>query len=136
MYGTVNALCAKLLQQYRSDELITLIVWTKEDVMAVLDDSGLTEDGAAEMLSMMDSLGGLHEYGVGEDTLRVLLDNIREQEAQTREVSVPAAALEKVLRVAGDYMRREDAEGGEGSAVRRWPYENAAIRVAQAALDK
>ncbi|WP_231647171.1 antirestriction protein [Pantoea sp. BL1] len=38
------------------------------------------------------------------------------------------AALAQVLRVAGDYLRLEDAQGGEGSALSLWPHENAAMK--------
>jgi len=50
MYGTVNELCSRLLQRYKSDELMTLIIWTKEDVLAVLDDESVTEETAADIV--------------------------------------------------------------------------------------
>lgn len=136
MYGTVNALCAKLLQNYGPGELVFLIVWTKEDVLAVLDDDSVTEAQAAELLSMAESLDGHHEYGFGEDTLRVMLDNLRENERQAQEISVPHAALEKVLCVAADFMRLTDAGHGEGSAERLYPAEHAAIRRVSEAIKK
>jgi hypothetical protein len=132
MYGTVNALCAQLLQKYRADEQIALIVWTKENVLAVLDDECVPEKVAAEILSQFDMLDGHHEYGVGGDELRSMLDNIQRR----HEVCVPAASLMQVLRVAGDFMRLEDVQGGEGSAARLWPLENEAIREVTAAMKR
>ncbi|WP_168403383.1 DUF1380 family protein [Erwinia amylovora] len=38
MYGNVNELCARLRENYRADELMTLIIWCKEDVQKVIDD--------------------------------------------------------------------------------------------------
>ncbi|WP_166936711.1 MULTISPECIES: DUF1380 family protein [Enterobacterales] len=118
----------KTASRHRADEQISLIIWTKEDVLAVLDDDSVTEEQAAEILAQIEGVDGHHEYGIDEDTLRVMLDNIREQDKQAREVCVSAAALAQVLRVAGDFMRLEDAQGGEGSALRLWPHENAAMK--------
>jgi len=47
MYGTVNQLCARLQQRFKSDELMTLIIWTTEDVLAVAISSAAEGDGAA-----------------------------------------------------------------------------------------
>lgn len=104
-------------------------------MLAVLDDDRVTEGLAAEILAQIECSDGHHEFGIGEGTLRVMLDNIREQDKEEREVCVPAA-LERVLRVAGDFMRLDDAQGGEGSVVRLWPYENEAIKTVIAAMKR
>ena len=134
MYGTVNALCARLLQEYPPDALMTLIVWTKEDVLAVLDDESVTDETAAEIVSQIPGLDGLHEYGVGEGTLWAMVENLREAAAGQRETIVPAVALQRVLRLADEFMRREDAEGGEGAAARHYPMEADALMKVRAAL--
>ncbi|MGC0946859.1 DUF1380 family protein [Pantoea agglomerans] len=127
MYGTVNALCARLMQRYKSDELMTLIIWTKEDVLAVLDDESVTEETAAEIVQQISGLDAQHDYGVSLETLQAVLENIREEEKQARMATVPAAALETALRVAWDFMRLEDAQNGEGASARRFPAETAAL---------
>ncbi|SFU20773.1 Protein of unknown function [Kosakonia arachidis] len=82
MYGTVNALCAKLTEKYTPDEPLTLIVWAKEDVLACLDDDSVTEDTAAQIVGLIAGLDGLHEGGVGVETLLCLLENLRAEEAR------------------------------------------------------
>ncbi|KMV67882.1 hypothetical protein WB66_22635 [bacteria symbiont BFo1 of Frankliniella occidentalis] len=123
MYGTVNTLCARLLQRHNADEMISLIIWTKEDVLAVLDDDSVTEAQAAEILAQIEGIDGYHEYGVGEETLRAMLENVRESARAEREVRVTAGTLERIARLAGEYIRREEAEGGEGAARRHFPLE-------------
>lgn len=127
MYGTVNELCARLLQRYKSDELMTLIVWTKEDVLAVLDDESVTEETAADIVQQISGLDAQHDYGVSMETLQAVLENIREEEKQARVATVPAAALESALKVAWDFMRLEDAQNGEGASAHRFPAETAAL---------
>ncbi|MEI2684656.1 DUF1380 family protein [Erwinia aphidicola] len=92
MYGTVNALCARLLQMHNADEMISLIIWTKEDVLAVLDDDSVTEAQAAEILAQIEGIDGHHEYGVGEETLRAMLENVRESARAEREVRVTVSS--------------------------------------------
>ncbi|WP_353614495.1 DUF1380 family protein [Mangrovibacter phragmitis] len=134
MYGTVNDICEQLHQRYKSDELMTLIIWTKEDVLSVLDNARITDETADEILQQIDGLDSQHEYGVSLETLQAVLDNIGEEEKQAREATVPAAALEIALRVAWDFMRLEDAQSGKGAAARLYPHETQALLRVSAAL--
>lgn len=136
MYGTVNALCAKLTETYTPDEPLAVIVWTKEDVMACLEEYSVTEDTAARMVGLIAGLEGVHECGVGLDTLICLLENLREEEARRREITVPAAALEKVMALAAEFLRMEDIQGGEGTAKRLYPDEDRALRALRDTLER
>lgn len=131
MYGTVNELCARLLQRYKSDELMTLIIWTKEDVLAVLDDESVTEETAGEIVCDIATWDrdAQHEAGVGAETLRVLADNIRYAAAQrSRPVTLSAGDLEILVQAAG---RLPDAGAGrETDAIQ------AALRRAYLAINK
>ncbi|RAH26735.1 DUF1380 family protein [Pantoea agglomerans] len=127
MYGTVNELCARLKQRFKSDELMTLIIWTKEDVLAVLDDSRITQEAADEILRRIEWQDDQHDKGVGLDVLQSLAQNLLDEAEQAREATVPAAALETAIRVAWDFMRLEDAQNGEGASARRFPAETAAL---------
>lgn len=127
MYGTVNELCARLQQHFKSDELMTLIIWTKEDVLAVLDDSRITEETADEILLRIEWQDDQHDKGVGLDALQSLAQKLLDEAEQAREATVPAAALEMAIRVAWDFMRLEDAQNGEGASARRFPAETAAL---------
>lgn len=136
MYGTVNALCAKLTENYRPDEPMTLIVWTTEDVLACLDDDSVTEDTAARIVGLIAGLDGVHECGVGTETLICLLENLREEEARRREITVPAAALEKVMALAAEFLRMEEIQSGEGAAQRLYPDETCAFRALRDTLGR
>lgn len=127
MYGTVNELCVRLMQRFKSDELMTLIIWTKEDVLAVLDDESVTEETAADIVQQISGLDAQHDYGVSLETLQAVLANIREEEKQARVATVPAAALRTALKVAWDFMRLADAQNGEGTSARLYPLETATL---------
>jgi len=93
MYGTVKDLCSRLPEQYWPDQRVTLIIWTEDDVLSFLGEESLTEEDAADIVSQIDGLDGLHEYGVGEDTLRELLRSLQQEKAQRRTVTVSEATL-------------------------------------------
>lgn len=101
MYGTVKDLCSRLLDQYWPDQRVTLIIWTEDDVLSFLGEESLTEEDAADIVSQIDGLDGLHEYGVGEDTLRELLRNLQHEKAQRRTVTVSEATLATLADAAG-----------------------------------
>lgn len=136
MYGTVNALCAKLTETYTPDEPLALIVWTKWEVLACLEEYSVTEDTAARIVGLIAGLDGVHECGVGLDTLICLLENLREEEARRREITVPAAALEKVMALAGEFLRMEEIQSGEGAAQRLYPDETSAFRALRDTLER
>lgn len=137
MYGTVNALCARLTEQFRADELMTLIVWTKEDVLAVPDDESVSADAAAEILCRIAGVDAQHEYGVSQDTLQAIADMMRGEAEQAREVTLPATAAETVLHLAGEFMRLHNAQSGEdGAAARLYPAQAEALRRVGAALEQ
>lgn len=101
MYGTVKDLCSRLSEQYRPDQRVALIIWTEDDVFSFLGEESLTEEDAADIVSQIDGLDGLHEYGVGEDTLRELLRNLQHEKAQRRTVTVSEATLATLADAAG-----------------------------------
>lgn len=134
MYGTVNELCARLRSCFKPDELMTLIIWTKNDVLAVLDDSRITDEIADEILRRIEWQDGQHDSGVGLDALQGIAQSLLDEAEQAREATVPAAALEIALRVAWSFMRLEDAQSGEGAAARLYPHETQALLRVSAAL--
>ena len=102
---------------------MSLIVWTSANVSDVLDGEGITPEEADEINANINELDSVHEYGAGEETLRAMLENVRESARADREVRVTAGTLERIARLAGEYVRREEAEGGEGAARRHFPLE-------------
>ena len=137
MYGTVNEICEQLRQRYKSDELMTLIIWTKEDVIDVLDDESVSADAADEILCRIASVDAQHLYGVSQDTLQAITDMMRDEKEQAREVTLPATAAETVVNLEWEFMRLHDAQSGEdGAAARLYPAQAEALRRVGAALEQ
>lgn len=136
MHGNVKEVCTHLMESFGEDCPVAVLVWTLEDVRDSAECMDITEKEAGRVLEYIAEDGDHRRYGIGREEVRDMLGNLREEEAQTRDVTVPATALAQVLRVAGDYMRLEDVQGGEGMAKRRWPQENEAIRTVMVALGK
>lgn len=136
MYGNVKEVCAHLTESFGEDNQVAVLVWTQEDVLDSAECMDITEKEAGRVLEFIAEAGDHHCYGIGRDEVRDMLTNLREEEAQAREVTVSATALAQVLRVAGDYMRLGDVQGGEKTAKRLWPLEYEAIRTVMAALEK
>ncbi|HBH6890660.1 TPA: DUF1380 family protein [Serratia marcescens] len=136
MHGNVKEVCTHLIESFGEDCLVAVLVWTLEDVLDSAECMDITEKEAGRVLEYIAEDGDHHRYGIGREEVRDMLANLREEEAQTREVTVSATALAQVLRVAGDYMRLEDVQGGEGAAKRLWPQEHEAIRAMMDALER
>ena len=71
---------------------MSLIVWTSANVSDVLDGEGITPEEADEINANISELDSVHEYGVGEETLRAMLENVRESARADREVRVAVPA--------------------------------------------
>lgn len=136
MHGNAKEVCMHLMKSYGEDCPVAVLVWTLEDVLDSTECMDISEKEACRVLECIAEEGDHRRSGIGRDEVRGMLINLREAYAQAREVTVPATALAQVLRVADDYMRLEDMHSGEGSAKRRWPQENEAIRAVMAALEK
>lgn len=128
MHGNVKEVCTHLMGSFGEDCPVAVLVWTLEDVLDSAECMYITEKEAGRVLEYIAEYGDHRRYGIGRQEVRDMLAHLREEEAQEREVTVSATALVQVLRVAGDFMRLDDAQGGEGSALRLWPHENAAIK--------
>lgn len=128
MYGTVNEVCENLKRNHPQNDEIMVIVWTTADVLDVLRGENITEAMAARMLAMIDGMEGLHESGVGVETLQCFKDALQEEEDWQRQITVPAAALKKVMALAGEFLRITEIESGEGAARRLYNEESDALQ--------
>lgn len=135
MHGTVKEVSARLTQLFEEDSQVAILIWTVQDVTDCGECMDITESEVHRVLGCIGEDSDPCRYGIGRDSVRDMLVNLREEDELAREVTVSAAALAQVLRVAGDYMRLEDAQGGEGAASRLWPKENEAIRAIMAAME-
>lgn len=106
MHGNVKVVCTHLIESFGEDCPVAVLVWTLEDVLDSAECMDVTEDEAGRVLEYIAEDGDHRRYGIGREEVRDMLANLREEEAQTREVTVSATALAQVLRVAGDYSKR------------------------------
>lgn len=136
MHDSVKNICERLTEAFGDEESVAVLVWTKGDVMDCAGCMEITEEEAGRVLSAIGEEGYHCEYGIGKDSVRDMVNTLREEEEQAREVSVSATALAQVLRVAWDFMRLEDAQGGEGYAASLWRLEHDALRKVGDALKR
>ena len=135
MHGTVNELTAALLREYPADEKLTLIIWSVQDVHDYAGEPALTDAEAGQLLADIDTLC-THEGGVGEETIRIMAENMREKARAMREITVPAHALDQVYRLAAEFLRRAEIECGEGAAERLYGQGPNAVAKIGRALEK
>lgn len=126
MYGTPSELAVNLINNYPAHAKIALIVWTDDDVTECLPDENITPEEAAEITADISSLDS---YIICKETIWIKLETMRESAREMQETLVPVRALERVIRLAGEFIRREDIEDGEGAAQRLYPYEIQALEV-------
>ncbi|MDF7788436.1 DUF1380 family protein [Pantoea stewartii] len=114
MYGTVNELCARLTDKYSADERMTLIVWTREEVLALLDDENVSAEAADKILCRIAGVDEQHKYGVCQDTLKAIFYAAEEHDrlvtVTVSDLAVMAEAVERLLNTGGDDDPRDIEE--------------------------
>lgn len=107
MYGTRKELNKKLKRMFGNDERFALLVWTKQDVQAQVEN--MTEREADAILQYIGRTGtGDHtEEGVSYHTVQALYARLR---ADVPTVSVPADLLTRLTDVAGLALDAGDAQ--------------------------
>ncbi|WP_370605744.1 DUF1380 family protein [Citrobacter braakii] len=108
MYGTRKELNKKLKRMFGNNDHFALLVWTKQDVMAQVEN--MTESEASAILQEIGSLAGHTEEGISFRTVREMYAGLR---ADIPTVIVPADLLARLTDVAGLALDAEDA--------RAWP---------------
>ncbi|ELY2927014.1 DUF1380 family protein [Salmonella enterica] len=105
MYGTRKELNKKLKRMFGNDEHFALLVWTKEDVMARMEN--MTESEACAILQEIASVTSHTEEGISYRTVQDLYAGLR---ADIQTVIVPADLLARLTDVAGLVLDAEDAQ--------------------------
>lgn len=100
MFGYREALCTELEKMFAPDEKITLLVWTEESVRVACSEDKPTDE---EVMLLLETIGSVdmecyREEGVTNAGLREVLESVREEAHQNRQVAVPAFVLERVLK--------------------------------------
>ncbi|HII3478875.1 MULTISPECIES: DUF1380 family protein [Citrobacter] len=105
MYGTRKELNKKLKRMFGHDEHVALLVWTKQDVMAQVEN--MTESEAAAILQEIGSVTGHTEEGISFRTVREMYAGLR---ADIPTIIVPADLLARLTDVAGLALDAENAQ--------------------------
>ncbi|MGA4538157.1 DUF1380 family protein [Citrobacter braakii] len=108
MYGTRKELNKKLKRMFGNNDHFTLLVWTKQDVMAQVEN--MTESEATAILQEIGSVADHTEEGVSFRMVQEMYAGLR---ADIPTVIVPADLLARLTDVAGLALDAEDA--------RAWP---------------
>ncbi|EOV5607962.1 hypothetical protein ACOQYU_003981 [Salmonella enterica subsp. enterica serovar Agona] len=139
MYCTVKEIIREVLDTDVPDsECVFAVVLTRGDVRHIAQDWSLTDD---ELETVMQRLDDAFEYGadvsVVHGVVHGVVHELMEEKRASRQVTVPAVMLEKVLALAGSEMKRLYAvgseNGGDGDAFVR--EEREAMDVVLQALD-
>lgn len=105
LYGTRKELNKKLKRMFGNEERYALLVWTKEDVMAQVEN--MTESEAAAILQEIGSVTGHTEEGISFRTVREMYAGLR---ADIPTIIVPADLLARLTDVAGLALDAENAQ--------------------------
>lgn len=140
----VYALAQKMMPEYQGgfwhfirlpdSECVFAVVLTRGDVRHIAQDWNLSDD---ELETVMQRLDDAFEHGADVSVVHGVVRELMEEKRASRQVTVPAVMLEKVLALAGSEMKRLYAvgseNGGDGDAFVR--EEREAMDVVLQALD-
>ncbi len=135
MYCTVKEIIRDVLDTDVPDsECVFAVVLTRGDVRHIAQDWNLSDD---ELETVMQRLDDAFEYGADVSIVHDVVRELMEEKRASRQVTVPAVMLEKVMALAGSEMKRLYAvgseNGGDGDAFVR--EEREAMDVVLQALD-
>lgn len=111
MYCTVKEIIREVLDTDVPDsECVFAVVLTRGDVRHIAQDWSLTDD---ELETVMQRLDDAFEHGADVSVVHDVVRELMEEKRASRQVTVPAVMLEKVLALAGSEMKRLYAVGSE-----------------------
>lgn len=118
MYCTVKEIIREVLDTDVPDsECVFAVVLTRGDVRHIAQDWSLTDD---ELETVMQRLDDAFEYGADVSVVHGVVRELMEEKRASRQVTVPAVMLEKVMALAGSEMKRLYAVGSEnGGGIRQ-----------------
>lgn len=125
MYCTVKEIIRDVLDTDVPDsECVFAVVLTRGDVRHIAQDWNLSDD---ELETVMQRLDDAFEYGADVSIVHDVVRELMEEKRASRQVTVPAVMLEKVMALAGSEMKRLYAVGSEsgGATVMRSSGRNA-----------
>ncbi len=127
MYCTVKEIIREVLDTDVPDsECVFAVVLTRGDVRHIAQDWNLPDD---ELETVMQRLDDAFEHGADVSVVHDVVRELMEEKRVSRQVTVPAVMLEKVMALAGSEMKRLYAVGSEnggdgthssGKNAKRW----------------
>ena len=104
MYCTVKEIIREVLDTDVPDsECVFAVVLTRGDVRHIAQDWSLTDD---ELETVMQRLDDAFEHGADVSVVHDVVRELMEEKHASRQVTVPAVMLEKVMALAGSEMKR------------------------------
>ncbi len=114
MYCTVKEIIREVLDTDVPDsECVFAVVLTRGDVRHIARDWNLSDD---ELETVMQRLDDAFEHGADVSVVHDVVRELMEEKRVSRQVTVPAVMLEKVVALAGSEMKRLYAVGSETGA--------------------
>ncbi len=111
MYCTVKEIIREVLDTDVPDsECVFAVVLTRGDVRHIAQDWNLSDD---ELETVMQRLDDAFEHGADVSVVHDVVRELMEEKRVSRQVTVPAVMLEKVVALAGSEMKRLYAVGSE-----------------------
>lgn len=111
MYCTVKEIIREVLDTDVPDsECVFAVVLTRGDVRHIAQDWNLSDD---ELETVMQRLDDAFEHGADVSVVHDVVRELMEEKRASRQVTVPAVMLEKVMALAGSEMKRLYAVGSE-----------------------
>ncbi|HBV4675589.1 TPA: DUF1380 family protein, partial [Escherichia coli] len=104
MYCTVKEIIRDVLDTDVPDsECVFAVVLTRGDVRHIAQDWNLSDD---ELETVMQRLDDAFEHGADVSVVHGVVRELMEEKRASRQVTVPAVMLEKVMALAGSEMKR------------------------------
>ncbi len=104
MYCTVKEIIREVLDTDVPDsECVFAVVLTRGDVRHIAQDWSLTDD---ELEVVMQRLDDAFEHGADVSVVHDVVRELMEEKRASRQVTVPAVMLEKIMALAGSEMKR------------------------------
>ncbi|EBR8158501.1 hypothetical protein DOA20_25590 [Salmonella enterica subsp. enterica serovar Newport] len=135
MYCSLKQALSELLSLDVEDgEPVFVFTLTRGEVRHIAQDWNLSDD---ELETVMQRLSTAFEYGAEVKFIHEITEELMDEQRAARSVTIPAVALEKVMVLAGNEMKRlyAMAEEGGGDAETFIREEQEAMQTVRAALD-
>ena len=123
MYGIRKEITHELKRQFAADEIMVVLIWTTESVMALAQSHGITDVEAETVLYRLGRKP-MQEYQQQGISCNTVLDELTAVRAEQRPVQIPADRLARLVRLAEQALEiqegiaHDDREPLSGDVIR------------------